>query len=344
VKHEIDCYFEPDITWLGEINRQVLRLERELSVFPSRQTRLNCALRPCGDSPAGVTLTLDIGDKQLRSFGEDPSPVKATRTAFDKLRQSLCEHVSERRREEFWGRTSLNQGADVLASPQPQSRRQAASLIDLHLESLYNFARREVAYRQAIGDLAVGDLAPEEVVDEVALLALEQFEERPTELDFDHWLMQLALDVIERRVKEFKEEREGALHLEEDVPETPPQKEVAHAGDELFEFFQPDEDLRLEDLIEDKRVPTPEEVLERRDLQHYVESALAQLPRRWHEAFVLYSVEGLTLEETARVMRRPVEDVRNWVELTRALLRARLVDEGVVQDESETASEEVRAL
>jgi hypothetical protein len=75
VKHEIDCYFEPDITWLGEINRQVLRLEREVSVFPSRQTHLNCALRPGGDSPAGVTLTLDIGDKRLRSLAEDPSSV-----------------------------------------------------------------------------------------------------------------------------------------------------------------------------------------------------------------------------------------------------------------------------
>ncbi len=344
MKHEIDAFFEPDITWLGEINRQILRLERELSVFPSRGTHLNCALRPGGDRPVGVTLTLDVRDKRLRSFGEDPSPVMATRKAFDKLRRSLAEHVSERRREEFWGRTSRDKGAGGLQSPQPHNRRQAASLIDLHLESLYNFARREVAYRQAVGDIVEGDLSPEEVVDEVALSAIEQFDERPGSLDFDRWLMQLALDLIERRANEIKEEREGALRLEEDVPETPPEEEVAHAGEEVFEFFQPDEDLRLEDLIEDRRVPTPEEVLERRDLQRYVESALAQLPRRWREAFVLYSVEGLSLEETARVMRRAVEEVRHWVELTRALLRERLVAEGVVPPASETQSEEVKAL
>ena len=78
MKHEIDCYFDPDIAWLGEINRQVLRLEREVSVFSPQQTHLNCALRPGGERPAGVTLTLDVGDKRLRSFAESPSPARAS--------------------------------------------------------------------------------------------------------------------------------------------------------------------------------------------------------------------------------------------------------------------------
>lgn len=40
MKHEIECSFDPDIIWLGEINRQVLRLEREASVFPPGRTHL----------------------------------------------------------------------------------------------------------------------------------------------------------------------------------------------------------------------------------------------------------------------------------------------------------------
>jgi hypothetical protein len=44
MKHEIDAYFEPDLSWLGEINLQTLRLEREAGVFPPQRTRLDCAL------------------------------------------------------------------------------------------------------------------------------------------------------------------------------------------------------------------------------------------------------------------------------------------------------------
>jgi hypothetical protein len=44
MKLEINCYFEPDIAWLGEINRQTLLLERRASVFPASATLLECAL------------------------------------------------------------------------------------------------------------------------------------------------------------------------------------------------------------------------------------------------------------------------------------------------------------
>jgi hypothetical protein len=80
MKHEIECSFDPDIIWLGEINRQVLRLEREAGVFPPDRTHLSCVLRQGGDRPAGVILTLRVGQEKLSSFAEDPSPVKATFT------------------------------------------------------------------------------------------------------------------------------------------------------------------------------------------------------------------------------------------------------------------------
>jgi RNA polymerase sigma factor (sigma-70 family) len=339
LKHEIECYFEPDIAWLSEINRQVLRLEREVSVFPARHTHLNCSLRPGGDRPAGVTLTLDVGDKRLRSFAEDLSPVRATRRAFDKLRRSLDEHVGERRREEFWGRTSRNLPAREPA-PEPRSGREAAALIDCHLSELYNFAGREIAYRQAVGDLAAGDLTPEEVADEAALAAIERFDDRPGDLEFGRWLLQLALDVVARRVAEHAEAR-SVLHVEEEVPEVSPAEEAARGGDEIFEFYQPDEEVRLEDLIEDKRVPTPEEALARREMQRRINRTLAHLPRRWRAAFVLYAVEGLTLEEVARVTRRPVEEVRRSVESARSFLRECLADPGATRARKR---EEVAAL
>ncbi len=342
MKHEIECSFDPDIIWLGEINRQVLRLEREASVFPPGRTHLTCVLRQGGERPAGVILTLRVGDEKLSSFAEDPSPVKATRRAFDKLRAELEAHTGERRREEFWARTSRNLPARE-AAPEPPGRREAADLIDRHLSDLYNFARREIAYRQAVGDLTRGDLKPEEVVDEAALSAIERFEERPRDLDFSRWLLQLVLDVVEKRVAESAEER-AVLHVEEEAPVASPAVEAARSGDEIYDFYQPDEDVRLEDLIEDERVPTPEEALARREMQRHINRTLARLPRRWRAAFVLYAVEGLNLEEVARVTRRPVEEVRRSVKSARVFLRECLADAGARRAPAERKREEVAAL
>ena len=343
VKHQIESFFEPDIVWLGEINRQTLQLEREAGVLPPQATHLRCDLYRDEEGCAGISLSLRVGETELRSRAEDSSPVAATRLAFEDLSRQLSAYLEDQRRKGFWSRTSRNLGVQANGRISPATRREAIEGINRYLSTLFNFVRREIAYRQAVRDLVAGDLSAEEVVDEVALTALEQFDARPRELDFSHWLLQLALDVIERRVGEIKEERESLLHVEEDALETPPEEEVAHEGDEIFEFYQPDEDLRLEDLIRDERVPTPEEALAQRELQQYIVRTLARLPRRWREAFVLYSVEGLTLEEAARVTRRPVDDVRRAVELAREYLRECLVEAGAIRESRRPSQEEVRA-
>lgn len=99
MKCDIECSFDPDIIWLGEINRQVLRLEREASALPPDRTHLHCLLRQGGDRPAGVFLTLRAADEKFLSFAEDRSPVGATRRAFDKLRGALAGRVALRQGE-----------------------------------------------------------------------------------------------------------------------------------------------------------------------------------------------------------------------------------------------------
>ena len=92
MRHEIESYFEPDIAWLGEINRRALWLEREAGALVPPQSRLRCALWRGRDGRAGVNLTLCAGDAEVCGRGEDPSPVAATRLAF----QDLYNQVSAR--------------------------------------------------------------------------------------------------------------------------------------------------------------------------------------------------------------------------------------------------------
>ena len=349
MKWQINALFEPDIIWTGELNRQTLRLERRLAVLPPSNANLECSLWRDADRAAGVGLTLDLGDVRLSENAVDSSEVLATKKAFDALNHQVESYLNRLRERDFWSRTSRNRGAAAESTSAasfrfaPVSKDEAVRAIDRHLSDLYNFVRREIAGRQALGDLLAGELTPEEIVDETAVAAIERFDSRPADLKFEEWLWQLALDAIRRRAQEIKIERENLMRLEDDGwAATSAATARAAEEDEIFEFYQPDERLRLEDLIADERVPTPEETVARRDLQQYVNQTLASLPRRWREAFVLYSVEGKTLEETARVLRQPVDAVRRNIEMAREYLRERLIEAGVARpaaDQPQTAAE-----
>lgn len=331
MKYQINALFEPDIIWMGEINRQMMRLERKLAVLPSSgRANLDCSLWRGADSSAGVNLTLDFGDACLNEKALDSSEVTATKKAFDALNYQIETYLNRLRERDFWGRASRNRrdtDSDSAAADSPDSKQKAVEAIDRHLTDLYNFARGEIADRQARGDILAGDLTAEEIVDEAALKTIKQFDERPADMEFESWLRQLILDAIKRRREEIQFERERIMRLEDDgwVATSAAQ---ASFEDEIFDYFQPDEVLRLEDLIADGRVPTPEDVLSRRELQQYINQTLAKLPRRWREAFILYSAEGLSLEETARVMRVPIETARRSVEMAREFLRECLVEAG----------------
>ena len=339
MKFEIDSYFEPDIAWVGEINRQTLKLESLTSVFPATTTQLVCSLWRGINGENGIALTLTLAGRQLTARAEDSSPVIATRRAFEQLTGQVATLIEERRKEGFWQRTSRDRSAreNVHEKETPTTRGEAAASIDRELGELYNFVHREIATAQAQGDLNRGDLTVEEIVDEVALIALEEFEERPAGLSFRSWLFQLTLDVIKRKKREIEIERRARTSFEGKNSVGEP----ARLEDEIYDFFQPNHYVRLKDLIPDGDLPSPEEALAEREFQQHINRALAQLPRRWREAFVLYSVEGLTLEEVARVTRQPVDSTRRAIELARELLRAGLAEAGVKPTERELRREAV---
>ena len=111
MRHEIESYFEPDMAWLGEINRRVLKLEREVSLLPAQGTHLHCALWRGREGHAGLTLTLSVGDMELYSQAEDASPVAATSRAFDDLHRQLAKCIGESQGKNFWPDSQGNRRA-----------------------------------------------------------------------------------------------------------------------------------------------------------------------------------------------------------------------------------------
>jgi RNA polymerase sigma factor (sigma-70 family) len=203
------------------------------------------------------------------------------------------------------------------------------SLASQHLSRVYEFVRHQLAYAESVGDLAPRELTPEEVVDAVMLRAYREFVKQPAKREIGNWLIQLAREQIQTEIKRRQSERETTVHIEEDIPETPPAEEVTTLGEEILEFYQPDEDLRLEDIFPEVDVSTPEEwTAAKEELLRCVNAALAGMPTEWRRALRMRHAEGLTDEQLAEALDKAEPEIERILEYAREHLRQQLMGSG----------------
>ena len=91
-----------------------------------------------------------------------------------------------------------------------------------------------------------------------------------------------------------------------------------------LQFHQPDEKLFEENVIADPTANNPEELAARRELISLVETTLRDAGRNEREAFILYTIEGFTLEEIADITNHTVEEVRAAIRKAREHLQRAL--------------------
>lgn len=215
------------------------------------------------------------------------------------------------------------------AVPAEQRNRETFfSLVNQYLPTLYRFARHELAYFQAVGDLEPGALTPEDVVDTVVLRGYGDFVKDPDARKIRGRLIRLAAEYIELEARNRSAEHERAVPLEQHVPSTPPAEWVTMQGEEMRYFYEPDEYLKLEDVIADVDVPTPEQEIERREIWRCVNRTLAQMPPPWRRAVLLSQVERLNDEELAIALGEPPAQTRRILEQARNYLREQLIKAG----------------
>jgi DNA-directed RNA polymerase specialized sigma24 family protein len=203
------------------------------------------------------------------------------------------------------------------------------ALMSRHLNSLYHVVRHELGYLEAVADLPPGELTPEDVVDAVLPRAYQEFLKDPTGRKIKSRVIELAREHLRAEVQRLKAwHQRTPVRLEADVPETPPRERVSTLGDEVLDFHEPDEDLKVEDVIPDLEIPTPEEETETRELQSCVEVAMAGMPRQWRRALLLHHVEGLAGAELAKAIGRPEPETGRILEHASGYLRQRLIESG----------------
>ena len=280
-----------------------------------------------------VSITFEVPQKTLAAKEEAHDPEAATRGAFQKIEKQLDAYKSSIRGEHWWKRVERRRELERRKTGTKrigpvEDPQWFFPLVEPHIGALRNVAGRVLRYVEARGDLPQNALELDDVVDAALVRAYDKFATEPVPENIRSRLIRFALDEIKAAVKRFKTERERTVHIEEDIPETSPTEEVSTLGDEILDFYQPDEDLKVEDVVPDIQMPAPDEIAETEELRRCVRDALSELPRDERRALTLRYIVGLRGNELANSLRKPEEEVRRLLDSAQTRLRQRLVASG----------------
>jgi len=168
-------------------------------------------------------------------------------------------------------------------------------LIAPYLDILQKAAGRDISYYVNIGELDPGELNALGLVDEALIYAWRYKSRRPVNLSLKAWLLSILHRTLERLIAKHKKATGGVptVSLEEEVPHAPDEPE-----DEFWDWHQPDDFTRWEDIVPGD-MPTPEEALAEKEEQD-------ELPMNYHVR-QLYHRDSLPAQEVAYVMRTSVQ-------------------------------------
>ena len=175
--------------------------------------------------------------------------------------------------------------------PDPISLAAFNAAIGDHADGLKTFATRMLGDRVAAEDIA-----------QDAFLALYRHLEQVPQTAFRPWLYRVArnlcLDVLRRR--KFK------LRLFRDVATREDDRDPVAADD----FGN-----------------TPEEDAESRELEEAIQAAIAALPTRFRETFVLCEMQGLSYEDAAAILDCPIKTISTRLFRARQRFKAAIGDQ-----------------
>ncbi len=317
----------PDIE--KEISHQIEKIQKRLQVFRPELVHLKADSRSEFARARGslVSLNLRLPSGQLTAQAKAPSATAAIKAAFDELIQQIGRHKELLRSSHKWRRwrggpqESPEPGVpfeQTLAAVMPPtiSADDIGSYVNANLGRLERFVDRELYFRRADEEIAEDGLSTAEVVNEVIARALGD-NDRPEKLSLEPWLYHLALQAMNEMTARLHE-LEAPVALEDSR-----RRQNVEASDEAgLQFHQPDEGWTRESAIPDRRVSTPEQAAYSDEMIALVQAALRGADRTDREAFLLYGIEGFSLNEIAAITGRHVEAVRESVQRARDCVRS----------------------
>lgn len=318
----------PDVE--STVQQHIKKLERRLQLFRPELVSLHgSVLQKSPRAGFVVALSLKLPSTDLAAEQANQQPAMAIKAAFDALIEQVTSHKELlRNHHRFPGRRRGSQRHPAGDVPFEQtlaavklddvSNEDVSSYINANLPRLRRFVERELRSRENDERIARGALNPDEIIGEAIGDALSDAYERPQKMALEPWLYRLAVQALERLARG---DSGGS-----DIPLERPERTRNESGSDenVLQFHQPDEDLSSRSLTVDKQIATPEELAAKDEMISLVERTLRAAGRNQREAFILYTIEGFTIDEITDITQRPPEEVRRDVHAAREHLKKAL--------------------
>jgi RNA polymerase sigma factor (sigma-70 family) len=325
-----------------EFQHQIERLGRRLHVFKPELVHLHAFVNKGNGRSASSSLNLRLPTGQMAAQRSAENALAAVKAAFADLLSQVTRHKELLRGH--WSRTQRRASglantepaarsdvgaaaaapARAVSSPAPAARVAESGLekwLNANLASLEEFVERELRLRIAGGQVREDQISCAEVIDEVMVSALSQDDGQASLLAPESWLRRLALPAIRRLIKSNADT--GTFSL--DAPAG--QQNVTGSDENVLQYHQPDDSLPEESVISDASVRTPEQIFLGEEMVAQLDIVLHEVNALDREAFVLYTLEGFTVEEISRLVDRPPEQVRKSIQQARSRVRQKLPEQ-----------------
>jgi RNA polymerase sigma factor (sigma-70 family) len=320
-----------------EFQNHIRKLERRLQAFKPDLVHLHAIVdQDNGQGPStSLNLRLPSGQMAVQKTGENL--LAAVKASFADLTSQLNRHKDLLRGD--WSRKRRQMGRGQVIEPavpfeqtlasvpaQNQTGNGAAPNVGNDLETWFNanmpqlrkFIENELEYRTNSGQLREDQVSSEEVLDEVMVSALSEGDTGSRFLSEESWFQGLALQAIRR----LAEANSGSADVSLDAPTGA--QNVTGSDENVLQYHQPDDRPPGEGLIRDSNARTPEEIFAGEEMVAQLDIVLRELSAPDREAFVLYTLEGFTIEEISRLSDRPPDQVRKSIQQARERVQQKL--------------------
>jgi RNA polymerase sigma factor (sigma-70 family) len=318
----------PDVE--STVQQHLKKLERRLQLFRPELVSLHgSVLQKSPRAGYVVALNLKLPTTDLATEQTSHNSATAVKAAFDALIDQISRHKGSLRNEHAWPRRRHETGRKVIdevpfentvaaVKPESVSNEDVSSYINANLPRLRRFVQRELRNREDDERIVRGSITVDEVIGEAIGNALSESFERPEKMRLEPWLYRLSTDAIERLAAGDS----GGSNIPLERPERPLGAE--DNDDNVLQFQSSDADLSARSITADENIATPEELAAKDEMISLVERTLQDAGRNEREAFILYTIEGFTVDEIADITQKPEEEVRKSVHSAREHLKKAL--------------------
>ncbi len=324
-----------------EFQHQLQKLQRRLQVFKPDLMHFHAVVEQENTRSASTSLNLRLPSGQMAAQKSGENSLAAVKSAFADLFSQVTKHKELLRghwtakSERSDGRGRANDAAFQLppamgATDKTEQMLQhdgavhdvaAARLetwLSANLRRLEEFVDSELRFQVEADRIRDDQITREEVIDEVIVSALSQDDGKMQLLSLESWFHRLALQAIRRLITANADT--ASISLDEPAGK----QNVTGSDENVLQYHQPDDSLPEESIIPDLNVRTPEEIMAGDEMVAQLEAALREVGTREREAFVLFTLEGFTVDEIARLTGCLPDQVRRSVHQARAHIQKKL--------------------